>query len=80
MVLMESKKYWKFTVLPISNAEVERGFSSMYRIKTYSRNRLLTGILENLMMISLNGDDLPQWDPTESINSWVKIIISVSEI
>ena len=52
----------------------------MNRIKTYSRNRRLTGILENLMMISLNGDDLPQWDPTESINSWVKIIISVSEI
>ena len=43
--------------LPILNAEGERRFSSVNRIKTYSRNRPLTGALEDLMMINLNGDD-----------------------
>jgi hypothetical protein len=41
--------------LPISNAEVERGFSAVNRIKTdlRIRNRLSTGKLEDLMMIHL---------------------------
>jgi len=42
-----------YSSLSISNAEVERGFSAVNRIKTDLRNRLSTGKLEDLMMIHL---------------------------
>jgi len=51
-----------YSSLPISNAEVERGFSAVNRIKTDLRNRLSTGKLEDLMMISLNGPECNQWN------------------
>ena len=41
--------------LPCTNAEVERGFSAMNRIKTTERNHLLPQTLGSLIMISLNG-------------------------
>ena len=42
-------------LLPVSNAKVERGFSSMRRIKTDWRSRLGERTLDNLMRISIDG-------------------------
>ena len=47
-----------YLIMPISNAEVERGFSCLKRIKTLQRNRLLSESISSLMMISLNGVDI----------------------
>ena len=41
-----------YSALPCSNAEVQRGFSAMKRIKTLNRNRLLIRTLNSVMMIS----------------------------
>jgi len=45
----------------LSNAEVERGFSCMNRIKTKIRNKLLPETLNELMMIDLNGGESGEW-------------------
>ena len=42
---------------PMSNADVERGFSAMNRIKTSLRTRLLNENLNALMLISLEGGE-----------------------
>ena len=42
-------------LLPVSNAKVKRGFSSMRRIKTDRRSRLGERTLDNLMRISVDG-------------------------
>ena len=42
-------------LLPVSNAKVERGFSSMRRIKTDRRSQLGERTLDNLMRISVDG-------------------------
>ena len=42
-------------LLPVSNAKVERGFSSMHSIKTEWRSRLGERTLDNLMRISIDG-------------------------
>lgn len=46
------------SVLPISSADAERGFSAMKRIKTCARNRISEGKLKTLMMITLEGPDM----------------------
>ena len=61
-----------FCSLPTTNAEVERGFSCMKRIKTNLRNKLLIGTLHHLMMISLNGEDISTWTPDKSLEDWLK--------
>ena len=43
--------------IPMSTAWPERGFSTLKRIKTSSRNRLLTRTLNSLVNISMNGPD-----------------------
>ena len=43
-------------VCPVSNAEVERGFSAMNRIKNLVRNRLKTIKLKFLLIIRLIGE------------------------
>ena len=58
--------------IPSSNAEVERGFSAMKRIKTLLRNRMGTNLMDKLMNISLNGEEIANWNPEESINYWIK--------
>jgi len=58
-----------YACLPCTNAEVERGFSAMNRIKTDIRNRLLPEKLNDLMMISLNGGEPGQWS-SERIDEW----------
>lgn len=49
------------SVLPISSADAERGFSAMKRIKTSSRNRISEVKLKQLMMISLQGPELSKF-------------------
>ena len=61
-----------YLTLPSSNAEVERGFSCMKRIKTQLRNRMSTQLLEDLMNISLNGDKIEDWNVEESVLYWIK--------
>ena len=58
-----------YAVLPCSNAEVERGFSCMNRIKTKIRNRLLPDTLRELMLIDLVGGQPGLW-AQQKIASW----------
>ena len=51
------------SVLPTSNAKVERSFSIMQRVKNDWRNRLGEKMLENLIRIKLDGPDLKTFDP-----------------
>jgi len=50
-----------YSVLPCSNAQVERGFSAMNRIKTKIRNKLLPETLNELMILDLNGVNSSEW-------------------
>jgi hypothetical protein len=59
-----------FLTLPISSVECERSFSKMNNIKTERRNRLGEDTLCALMMISINGCKLDEFDPAESIRIW----------
>ena len=61
-----------YCALPSSNAEIERGFSAMSRIKTLSRNKLLTENLDNLMIISLIGEDVKDFNPDSYIKYWLQ--------
>ena len=49
--------------LQSSNAEVERGFSEMSRIKTLLRNKLLLQNLDKLMTISWTGEEIKSFIP-----------------
>ena len=55
-------------VLPVSNAVVERGFSTMRRVKTDWRCRLSESTLDNLMRISLEGSEPSKFDVTPAVN------------
>ena len=46
-----------YFALSSSNSEIERGFCTMKRIKTLSKNKLLSKNLDKLMIISLLGED-----------------------
>ena len=60
-----------YSILPCSNSEVERGFSTMKRIKTELRNKLGIGTIMELMMVSLNGVESSKWDSSVSYNRWI---------
>ena len=55
-------------VLPMSTAVVERGFSTMKRIKTDWRSRLETPQLSKLMYLSIEGPHVKDYDATLAIN------------
>jgi hypothetical protein len=59
-----------FSSIICSNAEVERGFSCMGRIKDDLRNRLTTDSLNDLMIIRLCGISESSYDPNYDINLW----------
>lgn len=58
------------SVLPVSTASCERGFSQMNLIKNKFRSCLETESLDDLMMVNLNGPPLPQFKPTKAIDKW----------
>ena len=58
--------------IPIATADCERGFSAMNRIKTSPRNRLKTKTLEQLMLISIEGPALEQFDFSAAAEKWGK--------
>jgi hypothetical protein len=49
-------------VLPVATPECERGFSTMKRIKTPLRNRLTNATLGQLMMVSIHGSSIEDFD------------------
>jgi hypothetical protein len=61
--------YEYYSCLPISTVECERAFSKLKIIKTDRRNRLEEGTLGALMMISINGPPLEEFDPKEAIEN-----------
>ena len=60
MDMIASKRLSKFIV---HYHQVERGFSTMIRIKTRPRIKLLTENLDNLMTISLIGAKIKSFKP-----------------
>jgi hypothetical protein len=58
--------------LPISTADCERGFSTMNRIKTDSRNRLKTTTLDMLIRLSSEGPSLETFDFDAAVNVWAQ--------
>ena len=59
-------------VLPVSSAACERGFSQMNLHHTAVRNRLAVTTLHNLLMISINGPCLREWNVNKYALSWLR--------
>lgn len=57
-------------IVPVSTADCERGFSTMNRIKTDSRNRLKTGTLDKLIRLSSEGPELDRFDFERAASIW----------
>lgn len=53
-------------LFPVSNAKVERAFSTMKRVKSDYRNRLKTETLDNLMRISIEGPEFKNFSSKEA--------------
>jgi hypothetical protein len=60
------------TVLPISSADCERGFSQMNLYHTSGRNRLLVTSVNDSLMIGINGPPLNAWNVQKYVVSWLK--------
>lgn len=58
--------------IAVSNAECERGFSSMNRIITKERNRLTTENASHLLFIRTVGQPILKWKPDSFIESWIR--------
>jgi len=59
-------------VLPVSSAACERGFSQMNRSHTAVRKRLAVSTSSDLLMISINGPCLRDWNVDKYVLSWLK--------
>ena len=57
-------------ILPISNATVEHGFSTMRPIKTDWRSRLSEETLDYLLRISTNGPPLSKFNPNPAVEQF----------
>ncbi|XP_041365566.1 zinc finger protein 862-like [Gigantopelta aegis] len=57
-------------VLPVSSVECERGFSRQNLIKTRLRTAMTLETLDCLMRISIEGDDIEQFDPAPVLSRW----------
>ena len=55
--------------LPVSNADAERGFSCMNRVKTELRNRLTVSSLDTLLRMSMEGPE-KDFDFDAAITKW----------
>ena len=60
------------SVIAISSAEAERGFSKMNIIYSDKRSRLTVENVANLMMINLIALPFSSWEPTPSVKKWLR--------
>jgi hypothetical protein len=58
------------SLLPMSTAACERGFSMMNRIKSDGRSRMGSTTLNSLMCISIDGPSLESFDAQPAVNQW----------
>ena len=58
------------TISP-TTAEYKRGFSSVNNIKTTARTSMKQEALSSLIRIKVDGPDLMEYNPTESIINWL---------
>ena len=56
--------------IPVSTADVERGFSTMNRIKTEPRNRLNTETLDRLIRLSCEGPCIDEFNYNTAAKVW----------
>jgi hypothetical protein len=56
--------------LPVTNADSERGFSVMNRVKTVLRNRLTVSSLDSLLRISIEGPERTYFDFERAVTLW----------
>ena len=56
--------------LPVTNADSERGFSCMNRVKTILRNRLTVSSLDILLRISMEGPERTNFDFDRAVTLW----------
>ena len=58
-------------VVPATNAESERGFSTMRRLKNYLRSTMGDNRLDNLMVLCIHKESLGQIDMVKVLNEFV---------
>ena len=58
-------------VLPISNAQLERAFSAMGRVLTDWRKTLKTEALSDLLLITMEGPCLEEFDAKAGVSKWL---------
>ena len=56
--------------ISLTTAECERGFSSVNNIKITARTSMKQEALSSLVRIKVDGPDLMEYNPTESIINW----------
>ena len=57
--------------IPPTTVECERGFSSVNNINTTARTNMKQEALSSLVRIKVDGTDLMENNPTESIINWL---------
>lgn len=57
-------------ILPIHTADCESGFSKQNLIKSKSRNRIGDAAMNRLMLVSIEGKPLEEFDLVESLSVW----------
>ena len=57
-------------ILPIHTADCERGFSNQNLMKSKSRNRIGDAALNHLILLSIEGKPLEEFDFIESLSAW----------
>uniref|UniRef100_A0A3P8U5N6 DUF4371 domain-containing protein n=1 Tax=Amphiprion percula TaxID=161767 RepID=A0A3P8U5N6_AMPPE len=65
------KLFTAVNTLSASNADCERGFSTMNNILTEYRGRLTTVNASNLLLISSVGPPCKKWDPLPYVKTWL---------
>jgi hypothetical protein len=70
VVLLFLVRYLRLGTRLISNAVVERMFSTMARMKPHLRNRMSRDRLDSLLRISEEGPSVKDYDPTAAIERW----------
>jgi len=58
--------------LPVSTAEVERGFSILKHIRYDRRSRLTPDTLKDIMFLRINGPSVSNFNPQDYVKKWIK--------